>query len=200
MGFTFFFRDRHTLNQLLNQALPQFKNTSELKIWDAGCSNGSEPFTLAIMIAEELGLVEFSKRVTIYASDVNISSGFDKMIQTGIYEHSMLTRMPEGILEKYFYKHDEDNYKIQDYILKAVKFVHHDLLTLIPFDTNFNIVLCKNVLLHFSQEQRIQVIDMYKKVLVPNGFLCTEQTQPLPDENAISFTKVVSDANIFQKK
>ena len=199
MGFTFFFRDRHTLSQLIDNVLKKFDGDQKIKIWDAGSSNGAEPFTLAIMLAERLGREEFEKRVMIYASDKNDSSGFDVLIQTGIYDKSLLERMPDGILEKYFKPYDDRHYKINDSILKHVKFVLHDLLTLKPFDTNFQVILCKNVLLHFNVAERVKVIDMYTKALDNNGYFCTEQTQPLPHENAESYSKVVSDANVFKK-
>lgn len=200
MGFTFFFRDRHTLGQLLDNSLVNSSAGQPVKIWDAGCSNGAEPFTLAIMLAEKLGRDEYTKRVTIYASDRNISTGFDKLIETGIYDKSSLERMPDGILDKYFKPYDEKHYKINDFILDKVKFVYHDLLTYQPFDTNFQIILCKNVLLHFQEFERIKVIDMYSKVLANGGFYCTEQTQPMPKENAHIFEKVVSDANVYKRK
>jgi len=117
MGFTFFFRDSQTLSQLIEQTFKLFPGSQNLKIWDAGSSNGAEPYTLAIMLAELLGKDEFMKRITIYASDKNISSGFDKIIQSGIYDISQIIRMPDGYLEKYFTQVDDTkNYQIVDFI------------------------------------------------------------------------------------
>lgn len=198
MGFTFFFRDRHTLAQLINKMEENIDISRPIKIWDAGCSNGAEPFTLAIMLAETLGEKAFTERVSIFASDVNTETGFDKQIQSGEYFFSLLSRMPEGMLEKYFTNagHD-DKYKIDDLILNKVTFVHHDLLTLKPFDSGFDVILCKNVLLHFYPDQRTEVVKMFHETLKPNGLYCTEQTQNLPPGTENLFTQVKPDAHVY---
>ena len=55
MAFTFFFRDNHTLEQLVKHLLPIVQGRSNIKIWDAGCAMGPEPYTLAILLAEKMG-------------------------------------------------------------------------------------------------------------------------------------------------
>jgi chemotaxis protein methyltransferase CheR len=59
--------------------------------------------------------------------------------------------------------------------------------------------VCKNVLLHFNEEQRIKVIQMFYDSLMEGGFLVFEQTQTLPKSVAHLFTPVVSNAQLFQK-
>ena len=200
MGFTFFFRDSQTLSQLIEQTFKLFPGSQNLKIWDAGSSNGAEPYTLAIMLAELLGKDEFMKRITIYASDKNISSGFDKIIQSGIYDISQIIRMPDGYLEKYFTQVDDTkNYQIVDFIKDHINFVHHDLTSLKPFETNFNMILCKNVIMHILPEQRVDVVKMYHDVLVTNGTFCTEQTQNMPEGTEHLFEKLVANANVYKK-
>ncbi len=200
MGFTFFFRDNHTLSQLITEGIKRFPNAKKIKIWDAGCSNGAEPFTLAILLAEHFGSELSNREIKIYASDNNIQSGFDKLITSGEYPYHLLSRLPDGILEKYFSKTGKDNYyKIKDSILSMVKFVHHDLTTYKPFERDFYAVLCKNVLLHLTPEERTNVVKMYHSTLLKDGLFCTEQTQPLPEGTENLFKQVVSDANVFQK-
>jgi chemotaxis protein methyltransferase CheR len=200
MGFTFFFRDNHTLSQLIRECMRIFPNESTIKVWDAGCSNGSEPFTLAILLAEFMGVDKFNRNVTIYASDKNIESGFDKLIESGEYPYHLLSRLPDGILEKYFTPTDRDkHYKVNDNLLTKVKFVHHDLTTYKPFENNFHMILCKNVLLHLTPEERTGVVKMFHSTLLKGGLFCTEQTQPLPVGTENLYEKIVSDANVFQK-
>ena len=61
-------------------------------------------------------------------------------------------------------------------------------------------VICKNVLLHFQYEQRVEVIKMFHQVLQDGGLFFTEQTQPLPEENYVHFEKIATDANVYRKK
>ncbi len=199
MAFTFFFRDRHTLEKLTNHMIPRVEGKDKIKVWDAGCAMGPEPYTFAIIMAEQMGKYEY-KKVHIDATDIDETSNFRETVENGTYPLSDLSRMPENILEKYFYKLDDNNkHKINDLILKSVKFAQHDLLTLKPFDNKYNVILCKNVLLHFKYEERVEVIKMFHSVLEPKGLFCTEQTQTLPKEVSHLFKKIVTDANIYEK-
>lgn len=199
MAFTFFFRDRHTLEKLTNQMMPRIEGYNTVKVWDAGCAMGPEPYTYGIIMAEKMGKYEY-KKIQIDATDIDETSNFKETVENGIYPLSDLSRMPENILEKYFNKISDDNkYKIDDLILNSVKFAKHDLLTLVPFSNKYNVILCKNVLLHFQYPERVNVIKMFHSVLEPKGLFCTEQTQPLPEEVSHLFRKLVTDANIYEK-
>ncbi len=199
VAFTFFFRDIHTLEQLASQFIPYAEGAAKIKIWDAGCAMGPEPYTFAIVLAERMGYFQY-KRVAIDATDIDEQDTFCKIIEEGIYPIGELARMPPNILEKYFSRvADSENYQINEMIRSRVKFTKNDILTLNPIDSNYHLVICKNVLLHFTQEQRIEVIKMYHSALAPGGMLVTEQTQKLPAECEHLFTQLANDANVFQK-
>ncbi len=199
MAFTFFFRDRHTLEQMTKNILPLIENTSRIKIWDAGCAMGPEPYTFGIIFAEALGRSNY-KKVSILASDIDETSNFKEIVQHGVYPKSDLSRMPEDIFENWFGATEKENYfQIDPLIRNSVNFIQHDLLTLVPPDRNFHGIICKNVLLHFQPSERIEVFKMFHSVLVDGGLLTTEQTQQLPEECKHLFEKVVSDANVYRK-
>ncbi|MEJ5244731.1 MAG: CheR family methyltransferase [Bacteroidota bacterium] len=200
MAFTFFFRDRHTLEQLTSFLLPQIDSYAKIKVWDAGCAMGPEPYTFGIILCEAIGPEKY-KKVSILATDIDETSNFKEIITQGVYPYSDLSRMPPNILEKYFHKIDDrENYQINDIIRNSLHFEQHDLLSLKPLDNGFNAIICKNVLLHFQPEERINVIKMFHSVLLKDGLLTTEQTQTLPEECSHLFEKVCSDANIYRKK
>lgn len=199
MAFTFFFRDYHTIEQAIKHFLPLISGLRKVRIWDAGCAHGPEPYTFAIALAEKMNHFAF-KNVFIDATDIDETDNFGKTITDGIYPESELKRIPPDIFAKYFKKHDENgNYKIDDVIRSRVQFTKHDLLTLKPLNSGYNLIINKNVLLHFQASQRIEVIKMYHSVLANNGLLMTEQTQPMPDEIKHLFKKLAPDANVFQK-
>lgn len=198
MAFTFFFRDRHTLEQLTRLLANTIKHTSNLKIWDAGCAMGQEPYTISIMLAEVLSEDDFSK-IKIIATDIDENNTFWEIIKEGIYPHDQLSRLPDGILDKYFIKIDDQNYKLVDKILNSLEFYQHDLLKYVPIDKNFDAIICKNVLLHFNYEQQLNVFKMFYSSLKLGGYLTMEQTQSIPGEMLTKFDKILSDANIFQK-
>jgi len=197
MAFTFFFRDIHVIERVVKYFIQYTSGRFNVKVWDAGCAMGQEPYTLAIEIAENMGQFAF-KNLRIFVTDID--KNFEKIVMEGIYPKSDLERIPPEILRKYFYTFEKDGYyKIDKKIRSKVIFYHHDLLSLEPVNTDFSLILCKNVLLHFQPQQRIEVIKMFHKVLLPGGLFATEQTQKLPSEVAHLFEQVVSDAQIFRK-
>jgi len=70
MAFTFFFRDRHTLEHLTRLLANNISQINELKIWDAGCAMGQEPYTISIMLSEVLSDSDYSK-IKIIATDID---------------------------------------------------------------------------------------------------------------------------------
>ena len=180
--------------------VPRVLGKKRIKIWDAGCAMGPEPFTLTILLAENLGNFAF-KNVHVDATDIDRSNQFEEVIKKGIYPYKQLKRIPKDIFKKYFSKIDEDNkYQIGYKIRKSVEFRKHDLLTLKPIDEQYDLILCKNVLMHLQYEERIKVVRMFHDSLNKNGLLTLEQTQELPAEVKKMFTKVKSNAQIFEPK
>lgn len=199
MAFTFFFRDSHTLEQVTKYFLPYVTGFSKIKIWDAGCAMGPEPYTFAIMLAEKMSYFGF-KNVHLDASDIDETNTFGDIITNGIYPESDLKRIPEDIFKKYFHKIEGTNdYKIDEMIRSRVKFHKHDLLSFQPFSSGYNLIICKNVLLHFQYEERIKVYQMFHKVLEPGGMIVNEQTQQMPEECKNIFEPLASDANVYRK-
>ena len=69
MAFTYFFRDRQTLELVVEHALPVLKRRRYINVWDAGCAMGPEPYSIAIILRENMGRFLF-RNVTIYATDI----------------------------------------------------------------------------------------------------------------------------------
>lgn len=199
MAFTYFFRDMQTLELITKYVVPEVKGRRQIKIWDAGCAHGPEPYSIAIMFRENMGHFMF-RNVQIYATDIDTSSRFDEIIAEGVYPDDEIKRIPSEIRKKYFSKNGQPGYyKISDEIKSRLTYIQHDLLSLKPTATDFNLIVCKNVLLHFKEKERIEVVKMYHKVLAPNGFFVTEQTQKMPAQLRPLFQRVVNHGQLFRK-
>ncbi|MCX7909737.1 MAG: methyltransferase domain-containing protein [Ignavibacteria bacterium] len=198
MAFSFFFRDHFILERLAEVVANEVLGKKEIKIWDAGCALGQEPFTFAILLSEKVGYFTF-KRVKIYATDIDETGEFERTIKAGIYPKKDLERIPNEILEKYFIKYDEDSYKIVEELHRKVVFVKHNLLDLKPFETGFDAIICKNVLLHFIYSDRVKVMEMFYWSLKDGGYLAVEQTQKIPKELENKFVQLFGDVSIFKK-
>lgn len=199
MAFTYFFRDKQTLDMVNKYTIPELKNKQYIKIWDAGCAMGPEPYSLAIILRENVGSSTF-KKVTIYATDIDNCDLFGDIIKKGIYPEDQIKRIPEDIKDKYFFSNGEPgHFIISEEIRKSIEYKKHDLLSLQPVGKNFGLVVCKNVLLHFSPNERIDVIKMYYDVLDDGGFLVMEHTQKLPEQFNNMFQQVITSAQLFRK-
>ncbi len=200
MAFTYFFRDLQTIELIRDHALPVLRTYQRVSIWDAGCAMGPEPYTLAIVLRENMGYM-FFRNIIIYATDLDNSNLFGPIIKNAIYPRVEVERIPPEILAKYFTpQNGGEAYQISEEMRSALRFQQHDLLTLKPIGQDFGLILCKNVLLHFNEEHRIKVMRMFHDALRPGGFFATEQTQKLPKEMEHLFEPVVSQAQRFRKR
>lgn len=200
MAFTYFFRDMQTLEAIRDHVLPTLKSRRYINIWDAGCAMGPEPYSIAIVLRENMGHMIF-RNVKIYATDVDGSNLFGKIIRDGEYPGEQVRRIPKDIFAKYFSPNGKpDHFIIADEIRKSVEYQKHNLLTLKPVRNNFGLIVCKNVLLHFKEKERIEVIKMFHSSLSKGGFFATEQTQKMPEELNGLFKPVISNVQLFRKK
>ena len=198
MAFTYFFRDHQTIEQALGSLIPFITGRSRIRVWDAGCASGQEPYTLALMMAERMGTSIF-KNVEIHATDIDESNLFGKIIGDGIYSGQELQRIPPELLKKYFIPIPGDNYQINVNIRNKLIFKRENLLELKPTVMEVSMVICKNVLLHFSSEQRVEVIKLFHSALSDGGYFVTEQTQKMLAETAPLFEQVSGNAQVFRK-
>jgi chemotaxis protein methyltransferase CheR len=82
----------------------------------------------------------------------------------------------------------------------AVEFKKHDLLSFEPVRTGVHMIICKNVLLHFSPEERNKVWEMFWGSLEYDGFMLHEHTQKIPEVFYDRFEQILMNAEIFRKK
>jgi chemotaxis protein methyltransferase CheR len=198
MAFTFFFRDTQTLELLAEHALPELKRRQVIRVWDAGCAFGPEPYSLAIILRENMGHFLF-RNVKIHATDID-ESDFGAVIADGIYAERELGRIPREIFEKYFTPHDPPgHFQISEEIRRSVQFQRHDLLSLKPVRDDFGMIICKNVLLHFTPEERVQVVKMFHAALIDGGYFVTENTQKLPPGTEHLFRQITGAAQLYHK-
>lgn len=197
MAFTYFFRDVQVLEMIRDHALPFLKTRQYINIWDAGCAMGPEPYTLAMILKETCGSMYF-RNIRIRATDLD--GQFASVIEAAEYPREQVERIPAEIFAKYFVPSDKpDHFRLVEEIRKAITFQQSDLLKLETVGNNFGLVLCKNVLLHFNEEQRVQVIKMFHSSLIEGGFFATENTQKLPKGVEHLFEPVVTNAQLFRK-
>lgn len=198
MAFTFSFRDTPTRDLLAQYALPNLKRHQFIRVWDAGCAMGPEPFSIAMILREQMGHSLF-RNVLIYATDID-GSDFGGAIARGVFPEAELGRIPRDLFDKYFAPKGPSGYfQVSEELRRAVHFQRHDLLSLQPVREDLGLIVCKNVLLHLAPTQREDVVRMFHHALAKDGYLVMEQTQKLPFGTGRLFRRVTHAAQLYQK-
>ena len=165
--------------------MPSLKSRRYIRIWDAGCAMGAEPFSLAIVLRESMGPMIF-RNVHILATDIDTMDQFGDMIHSGVYPERDVKRIPRDIFSGYFMPNCQpDHFQLVDEIRNRVTFQKHDLLTLQSPREDFGAILCKNVLWHLKQKERVDVIKMFYGALADNGYLVPDSSAPVSDNDRL---------------
>lgn len=159
------------------------RGTPNLKVWSAACSNGSEPYSVAILLTE-LGFSGF----TIHATDLD--PNIIKKAKEGIYEDIDVKNLPEAILSKYFTKAN-NKYHISNSIKKTVTFKTHDLL-MDKFEKDYDLVLCRNVVIYFNTEAKDKLYKNLSESIKTNGLFFVGATENIHDYSKYNFDKLSS--------
>lgn len=148
------------------------KSIEDLRIWSSACSTGEEPYTVVMILNKFVPL----ERIRIIASDIDLDA-MDKA-RKGIYPERNLKELPAEFLEKYFTKHERDTYILSEKVKKCVEFRQLNLLR-DSFPQNMDIILCRNVLIYFTEEAKEYLFDKLSKSLAPNGVLFIGSTEQI---------------------
>ena len=200
MAFTFFFRDQRVLDSIVQHVVPSVLGRSIIRVWDAGCASGEEAYSVAMLLFENL--YPFAcDNLRIEATDIEENSQFANTIATGMYSTELLKGSPhQELLAKYSAPAARAGYvEFGAALRNCIFYQRHDLLSLRPIGNDFSVVVCKNVLLHFSYEQRVEVIKMFYEALSPGGYLALDELQELPVEVASLFVRVPADGKLCRK-
>jgi chemotaxis protein methyltransferase CheR len=179
-----FFRDLPYFRELKEKILPVLlKNNLQLNIWSAGCSNGSEAYSIAIMLDQ---LSPYRKH-RILATDID-KGVLAQAIAGGPYRDADIRNSTPEIVEKYFIKAG-DNYSINDNIRKKIIFKEHDL-TRDPFETDFDLIICRNVVIYFNDEAKKKLRRRFIDALKLNSILFIGATETMLDANDTGFVRL----------
>ena len=201
MAYTSFFRDTDALTAISGIVIPALSHWRAIRVWDAGCASGEEPFTLAIIFAQRLRPFPF-RNLDILATDYEESNfpQFAESLRLARYSRKDLFWVPEEHRAVYFEPTaDPEAFRVIQELRDKVRYLQHDLLTLVPPETGQGLIVCKNVLMHFSPEDQVRVLEMFHACLVPGGYLALDGSQSLPEAFRERFLRVEPGTPLFRK-
>ncbi|WP_315740789.1 MULTISPECIES: protein-glutamate O-methyltransferase CheR [unclassified Bradyrhizobium] len=169
---TFFFRDKvpfdHFRDVIMPEILKARANRKSIRIWCAACSTGQEPYSLAMSL-KEMGSALSGWRIEIIATD--LSQEVLEKSKAGLYSQFEVQRgLPIQLLVKYF-KQAGELWQINSDVRGMVQ--HRQLNLLHDFSQlgTFDVVFCRNVLIYFDQDTKINIFGRLAKQMEPDGFL-----------------------------
>lgn len=170
---TLWFRDDHPFKIFREKLLPELAKTRRpLRIWSAACSTGQEPYSLSIAIEEfkRTNPGALVGDVKIIATDISPTAL--AIAKEGVYPQLALKRgMGDVHLRQYFKQQAEDEWKINDEIKRRIEFRSLNLQSSYSMLGKFDIVFCRNVLIYFSADFKLDILKRIHGTLNADGQL-----------------------------
>lgn len=178
---TFFMRETKHFEYLKANVLPFLTQTlkdKDLRIWSAGCSSGEEPYTLAMLLDEFLGLQKTFWDAKILATD--ISSRVLDMAVKGIYPTEAIASLPSHWKLNYFKNFSANNSAVADKIRHEVIFRKFNLMEeTFPFKRKFHVIFCRNVMIYFDGPTKMELVRKFYELMEPGGYLFIGHSESL---------------------
>jgi len=171
INVTAMFRDPKMYHVFREKVVPLLQTYPSIRVWHAGCSSGEEPYSMSILLEEE-GLTKHSK---IYATDFN--EAIIKKAKAGIFPLSVMQEYTEnyqkaGGLKSFseYYTAHQDSVIISPELRKSIVYSRHNL-TIDGSFNEFNVIMCRNVMIYFNEELRDKVLNLLHNSLCRFGIL-----------------------------
>ena len=187
-----FFRNKELFVDLENKLkeILVSNDNKKLKIWSAACSNGAEPYSVAIILDKLTPKI----RHEILATDID--STILETARQGIYNSTDVKNVDKDILKRHFSIYDDGKYILNEDIRNRVRFKKHDLI-LDDYEKSFDLILCRNVVIYFTQEAKDKIYSKFSESLLPGGLLFVGATESIYDYKKYDFGK--ASTFIYQK-
>ncbi|MCR5179438.1 MAG: protein-glutamate O-methyltransferase CheR [Lachnospiraceae bacterium] len=152
-----------------------------LRIWSAACSTGDEPYTLVMLLSKHVPM----DQIRITATDLDAEAL--RKAKAGMYDAKSVNGVPAEFKTKYF-KKEGDKYVISEEIKKRVDFKQANLLR-DPYPKDYHLIVCRNVLIYFTEEAKDEIFRKYFASLMPMGYLFIGSTEQIVQYKDIGFTR-----------
>ena len=168
---TFFLREEEHFTYLKDVVLPYMEKTcknGEIRIWSAASSSGQEAYTIAMVIDEYFGPKKGNWDTTILATDISL----DMLAkgQAATYPEAALDDIPAHWRKNYFVNNGNGTVTLVDKIKNQVIFRPFNLMDPFPFKKKFDIIFCRNVMIYFDNETKINLVKKFYNVTRDGGY------------------------------
>lgn len=189
INVTEFYRNTNRWDVLEKKIVPMLMQqkgaNKRLKVWSAACSTGEEPFSLVLLLTRFFPLQD----INVLATDLDVLA--IQKAKAGIYHERSLINVPKDLKDKYFKRSDQqqDHYALDAKIKERVTFQQQNLLQ-DSFQTNFDLILCRNVMIYFTEEAKDILYSKFSQALNEQGILFVGSTEQIFNPAKYSLTSV----------
>jgi len=179
-----FFRNSIRWKVLEEKVIPLLLDGDKktIKCWSTACSTGEEPYTLSMILNNAFPKII----VDIIATDID-ETVLNKAFE-GIYTDRSLREIPSTYKNKYFQENNGLFYVIPE-IKKNIRFKKHDLLSN-EYEGKFDLIICRNVMIYFTEEAKLIVYKKLSDSLRPGGVLFVGSTEQIFNPNQLSLSSL----------
>nr|WP_296067962.1 CheR family methyltransferase [uncultured Actinoplanes sp.] len=199
INVTGFFRDADAWAYLREKVVPQLLadkgDGAPIRAWSAGCASGEEAYTVAMVLAEEIGMEQFRERVKIYATDVDEEALTEARLAS--YTDRQLAGVPEELVQRYFELVGGRHVFRKD-LRRSVIFGRNDLMQDAPI-SRVDLLTCRNTLMYFNAEAQSRILSRLHFALADNGVLFLGKAEMLLSHGE-TFAPVDLKRRVFQKR
>lgn len=188
------FRNPSVFKALVAEVFPVLASYPHINIWQAGCARGEEIYTLAILL-DEAGLYERSQ---IYATDFNDTAlaqaqeGIFPVAEARTWSENYLAAGGQHSLSDYWHARYE-HLKLDERLKRNITFANHNLVADGVF-CEAHLILCRNVLIYFTNELQDRVLGLFRHSLVRGGYLV------LGNKESIAFAPSAAEFNVLNAR
>ena len=179
INVTGFFRDPESWEALRRTALASILASKPggepIRVWSAGCASGEEAYSIAILLAEEIGADQFRERVKIYGTDADEDAL--STARHAAYGEKQLEDVAPELRQRYF-EHVDGLYAFRRDLRRQVIFGRHDLITDAPI-SRVDLLLCRNTLMYFNAETQARILSRFHFALNDGGYLFLGRAETL---------------------
>ncbi|MDR0874707.1 MAG: protein-glutamate O-methyltransferase CheR [Clostridiales Family XIII bacterium] len=197
---TYFLRESDHFEYFVGEVMPWIESlpgSRDLRTWCAGCSTGEEPYGLSVYLLDYLaahGLTNTWDSV-ILASDISEKVLSDA--SEGIYTEENLSAMSKDRIQKYFTSLGDGLYKVTPTLRQNVAFRKINLLESFEPKTPFHAIFCRNVMIYFDTETKVNLVNRFYDAILPGGYLFIGHSESLTTfEHRFQYIK----PSIYRKK
>jgi len=180
---TFFFREVEHFDFFTKTILPEMTqkhsamNNNDLRIWCAAASSGEEPYTIIITMLEYFGANYSQWNAGLLCTDISEKA----LVQAkkAVYDKTRIQGVPPAILQKYFQK-EGDSWAVIDKVKKEAVIRRFNLMNkTLPFKKPFDCIWCRNVMIYFDTETKIDLVNRMYNQTVNGGYLLIGHSETL---------------------